>query len=146
MDKRKQKQLKRLLTKNDAEFLLEEVSNGRFKIRIGQVWQMPRLRGRTILLLDHDNVRRISVRNIRTRLGQCAVRVLRIQCRRSPSGTGYHVLVWIAGVFSNMARIAMQSILESDAAREAQNFKRLMQRDYRWKDEWQVLFKKGKKK
>lgn len=135
--------LKKLLKEGDAEFLLQEVKRGRYKIRVGQVWTMPKLRGRSPLLLDYDGVKRISIGNIRKRLGQCGLSALRVQYTRSPSGTGIHCLVWVKGNFSPLARIALQAILESDPAREAQNFKRALQRDYRWKEHWQVLFKKG---
>lgn len=144
MDARRKKLLRSLLTKADAEFLLQEVRNGRYKIRVGQIWKVPSVRGRTALMLDYDNCNRIRVRNIRKRLRQCALQPLRIQCRRSPSKTGFHVLVWIKGVFSPMARIAVQAILESDPAREAQNFRRARMRDYRWKENWQALFTGGK--
>lgn len=143
LDTMKKSQLRKMLYRSDAEFLLEEVSRGRYKIRVGQLWQMPRLRGTSTLLLDYDNCKRINVRNIRRRLGQCQVFALRIRSCTSPGGAGIHVVVRIKGAYSPMALVALQAICESDPSREAQNFKRAFLAEKKWGKHWNVLFKKG---
>lgn len=136
------KLLEYVLDGSDAEFLLEKVANGQFKIRVGQVWKMPKMRGKTYLLLDLDNVRKPPKwRAVRKRLCKCGVRPLRIRFRRSPSGTGFHGIVLVAGTYSRIERIALQAILESDAEREAQNFRRAKLALPEWGENWNVLFK-----
>lgn len=133
-----------MLDNGDAEFLLEEVRNGRYKIRVGQVWAVPRLRGTSVVLLDFDNIRGVNARLLRKRIGQCGLQPVRIQTRRSPSKKGLHVRVWIKGRLSPVAIVAVQAICESDPAREAQNFRRAMMADPKWKRNWNVLYTGGK--
>lgn len=140
--RKRAKLLEYVLDGNDAEFLLEQVANGKFKIRVGQVWKMPKVRGKSYLLIDLDNCdRRPLYENIRKRLRKCGVRPLRIRFRPSPSGTGFHGVVLIAGTFTRFERIALQAILESDADREAQNFRRAKLALPEWGENWNVLFK-----
>lgn len=120
--------------------MLQEVERGRYKIRVGQIWHVPRLRGSTVLELDLDNTQGISRSAIRRRLSKAGMSVLRIRTKRSPSGRGYHVLVYVRGTFTPLARIALQAILESDPDREAQNFRRAMLADPKWQGKWQALY------
>ena len=141
---RREKLLQYVLDRNDAEFLLEKVSDGKFKIRIGQIWKVPEVpRGETILLLDLDNCRKRPKRgNIRKRLNKCGVSALRILIRRSPSRTGYHGCIIVAGKYDKFQRIALQAICESDYEREAQNFRRAQLARPEGGDNWNVLYKK----
>jgi hypothetical protein len=132
-----------VLSGADAEFLLEKVASGRYKIRIGQIWKMPELSGQSYLLLDLDNQKkRPNIGEIRRRISRCGLRVLQIQTRRSPSGTGFHCVVTIRGKHLRMERIALQAILESDFNREAENFKRAKLALPEWGENWNVLFRK----
>lgn len=140
---RRAKLLEYVLDGNDAEFLLERVANGQFKIRIGQVWQMPKLpHGTSALLIDLDNMsKRPSLKSIRARVRKCGLQPLRIRFRRSPSGTGFHGVVLVAGALTRIEHVALQSILESDPDREAQNFRRAKLALKEWRGNWNVLFR-----
>lgn len=144
LDLRRRISLNREIIKgNDAEFLLREASNGKFYIRTGQIWRMPKMPGQTILLLDLDNCNRANWQNICRRLIQCGVRVLQIVITGSPGGNGLHVAIVIRGKFAAMHRVALQAICESDPAREAANFRRAMLRNKKWEENWNVLFTKN---
>jgi hypothetical protein len=139
---RQRKLEKGLLSGADCEFLLERVKNGKYKIRIGQIWEMPKMRGATNILLDLDNCRRFFRKEIIRRLSRCGVQVLRIRSKKSPGGNGMHVFIIIKGTFGRYERIALQSICGSDLEREAQNFRRARLAVPQWKDNWNVLYKK----
>lgn len=134
-----------MLDEGDAEFLLRRAANGKLKIRVGQVWSIPKRRGQTPLLLDLDGAKSINRRAVRKRLFKAGVRPISILSRISPGGNGVHAVIYVEGTFSRIERIALQSILESDPEREAQNFRRAKQAGKKlWEDNWNVLFK-GKK-
>jgi hypothetical protein len=130
----------------DAEFLLDRVANGKFKIRIGQVWNMPVLRGQSYILLDLDNTTRVSRYGIRRRLAVCGLSIVSLHIRRSPSGTGYHVQIIVRGILSRFQRIAIQAICESDPTREANNFRRAFLARREWQEDWNILYKGRKRR
>jgi hypothetical protein len=132
------------LSNGDAEFLLEKAATGEVRIRVGQIWKIPERKGQTPLLCDYDNCRKIDRKTIHQRLRKAGVEIIRIQSRRSPSGSGVHAIVWIRGRFPGIERICLQAIIESDPEREAQNFRRLKQANRHWEENWQALFEKGK--
>jgi hypothetical protein len=98
------------------------------------------LRGTTLLELDLDGCTGFSRKSIKRRLSKAGVPMLRIQARPSPGQKGFHVAVEIRGRFNPAAQIALQAILESDPDREAQNFRRALLADPKWKENWQVLY------
>jgi len=138
----KHSQLRKLvLNENDAEFLIQRIRNGTFKIRIGQVWKVSKLRGTTTILCDYDNCKAIDIGNIARRLHTAGVSIVRIISHRSPSESGWHLVIFVRGHFNRWQRICLQAICESDPEREAKNFRRATLKHPLWRDDWQVLFK-----
>lgn len=136
------KQLLSLLKHGDAEFLLKRATDGKVRIRVGQIWTISERKGETALYVDLDNCKACDRRTIRARLAKCGVVCKRILVRTSPGGNGLHVVVWVVGRFPKMDRVALQLILESDVERECQNFRRAKQGNAAWGPHWQVLFQK----
>jgi hypothetical protein len=133
---------KSILNRSDAEFLLEQAANGKFRIRIGQIWSVSALPiGQSLLLLDLDNCNKPPDRRaIRKRISKCGLSVLQIKSKRSPSRTGYHVAITVAGKLSRIECVALQAICESDPHREAQNFRRARLALKDWRGDWNVLY------
>ena len=80
---------------------------------------------------------------IRRRLKMAGVIVNKIVSRISPGGHGMHVLVYVLGTFNRYQIIALESLLESDHDRAAQDFRRAGQASKKeWRENWHVLFDK----
>lgn len=130
------------ILKNDvAEFLLGRTAKGKLYYRVGEILRVPKVQGKTILLCDYDGCQRPSTKRIRQRLAGCGVHLLRSRIFRSPSRKGWHAVLLIRGEYQKFAVIALQSILESDPEREAQNFFRAQVLDEKtWRTKGNVLF------
>jgi len=140
---------KRGLGNNEIEAYLEATAQGKLRMRAGYVYSVPARAGKTMLRLDYDHCNTFSKTALTRRSRLAGVRILRIRSRRSPSLTGWHVLVFLQGHFRPMERIALQAILSSDPAREALNFRRVKalgeKAAIKWEGKlWNVLFQKPK--
>ena len=68
--------------------------------------------------------------------------------RRSPSGTGYHAIVWLSPIPRTcMEVVALQAVFGSDPKREACNINRARMVDTKqvtpyWASRWNVLYGK----
>lgn len=131
---------KSLLSGCDAEFLLERYAHGNYKLRIGQLWRLPKVRGQTLILLDLDDCKRANWREIFARCSRCGLPIVRVESRVSPSGKGLHIAIHVRGSLSRFERIALQAILESDPIREANNFRRAKIAHRKWDENWNVLY------
>lgn len=97
------------------------------------------------LKLDIDNrKRKPSVRKIRAKLRWAGYAMRVCEMRRSPSGTGWHVIVTTEPEPTGpMEIVALQAILGSDSFREASNLQRVRNLDKVgnwWGERWNVLY------
>lgn len=144
VSRQRKQEVKNFLSEGDAEFLFQKAKNGQLYFRVGQVWKIPKRKGMTALLCDYDGTNKIYHRMMKRRLKIAGVEVVSIKSVISPSGFGVHAIVWVRGRFSRYERIALEAILESDPDKAAQDFRRAGQAGKQWRENWHVLFKKGK--
>lgn len=130
-------------TGNDAEFLLRRCKRTRkLCVRVGRVWTVPRMLGTSTILLDYDDCKAVNNWAIRERLRACGLSAVRIYKKRSPSGKGLHVVVYINGSIDDFAKVAITAILQSDMNRVIHDFRRALSLKHNPADfPFQVLFK-----
>jgi hypothetical protein len=136
-----QKEKRVKLNGRTCEIVLRKARSGKLFVRVGEILRVPQVSGQTVLLLDYDTERKPRIRGIKQRLSVAHVQYLRSECHRSPSGHGWHCLVYVRGRWSRFQRIALQAMLESDPDREAQNFYRAqIFTEKEWTERGNVLF------
>lgn len=75
---------------------------------------MPTMSGCSTILLDHDQCESVNIFAIRQRLRGGGLHILRILKRRSPSGKGINVVIYVKGCISDAEKVAVSAIRESD--------------------------------
>ena len=84
-------------------------------------------------------------KDIAHRLGRAGYDVSELRWRRSPSGNGWHLQVWLTPIPETaMEIVALQAILGSDPYREAslvQRARNLAGVSKWWRERWNVLYK-----
>lgn len=134
-----------MLDGRTVEVILQRASRGKLFVRVGEILEVPKVRGCSVLLLDYDTQTRPRIKGIRDRLNIAHVQVVQTKCYRSPGGHGWHCIVHIRGQWSRFQLIALQALCESDPDREAQNFYRAqIFGDKEWKKRGNVLFTNSK--
>lgn len=129
------------------EIFLKRARDGRLYYRVGTILPVRKVQGQSILLLDYDTPRRPSEKGIRNRLSLANVSHVQTLLRRSPSGKGWHGIVYVRGRWDRYQRIALQSILESDPEHCALAFSRAqIYSEKEFKEQGCVLFQKTKKR
>ncbi len=98
-----------------------------------------------LLKLDFDNRKRCpSIRKMGAKLRRAGYGLVEHKARRSPSGTGWHVIIRTEPEpCSPMEIVALQAILGSDPFREASNVMRvrnLRKVGKHWGTRWNVLY------
>jgi hypothetical protein len=148
-NKTQRKQAEKALSNETAELFLTAAKNGTLTYRVGRILKVPKMRGQSVLLLDYDSgadgrrLPRPRLRVIRERLSLAGVRLVQAEFHRSPSGLGWHGVLYIRGKFNRYQRLALAAILESDPDHIAIAFKRAQILDEKEFDSqgW-LLFKK----
>lgn len=137
----RQKLRRDILNGADAEFLLQQASKGKWSIRVGRIWKIPRTKGTSVILLDFDNCSTFDKHALIQRLNICGIKTIDIRKKKSPGGKGLHIAITVRGKLAPFAIVALQCICESDPIREAQNFRRaLCMKGEQWMETGNVLF------
>lgn len=104
----------------------------------------------SVLKLDIDAGERFITKRIADhRLARAGYRRESYTCRRSPSGTGWHIEIAVTPQPQHPIEVvALQSILGSDPLRESCNLRRahtFFGVSKFWRNRWNVLYKKPRK-